>query len=125
MKLARKRLEACERSFGFRAPRERVEKGRRRLDELEVRLARAMQRALEQRHARVAEVAGRLDSLSPLKVLARGFSLTTKAGTHDVVRDASEIHFADEVDVRLAKGRLRARVTEVHPERSGDGGATA
>jgi exodeoxyribonuclease VII large subunit len=111
--LARKRLEACERSFGFRAPLERVKKGRSRLDELEVRLGRAVREGLTRRGERIAAAAGKLDSLSPLKVLARGFSLTTRAGTTVVVRDAATLAPGDAIETRLARGKVRSSVVSV------------
>lgn len=112
VKLARKRLEACERSFGLRAPAERVKEVRRRLDEVELRLGRAARATLERRAQAIAGVAGKLDSLSPLKVLARGFSLTTRAGTTEVVRDAATLAAGDELETRLANGRVRSRVVD-------------
>jgi len=108
--LARNRLHACERSFGFRAPLERVKESSLRLDEVEVRLDHALRAVLERRAQAIAAAAGKLDSLSPLKVLARGFSLTTRAGTTEVVRDASALAPGDEIETRLASGKVRSRV---------------
>ncbi|MEZ5344090.1 MAG: exodeoxyribonuclease VII large subunit [Pyrinomonadaceae bacterium] len=53
-----------------------------------------------------------LDALSPLAVLSRGFSLTqTKDGT--ILRDAADAKIADEVKIRLAKGNIKASITEI------------
>ena len=106
--LAKNRLDACERSFGFRAPLERVKESERRLDEVEARLDRAARAALERGAQTIAAASGKLESLSPLKVLARGFSLTTRGGA--VVRDASALAPGDEIETRLASGQVRSRV---------------
>lgn len=53
-----------------------------------------------------------LDALSPLSVLSRGFSLTqTKSGK--IVRDSAQVKIADEVKIRLAKGNIKASITEI------------
>jgi exodeoxyribonuclease VII large subunit len=112
VELARRRVDACERSFGFRAPREQVRRHTTRLSELEARLERAVRTAIERRGAALATAAGQLDSLSPLKVLARGFSLTTRAESNEVVRDAATLSPGEEILTRVARGRIRSRVLE-------------
>ncbi|HZU96644.1 MAG TPA: exodeoxyribonuclease VII large subunit [Planctomycetota bacterium] len=121
--LARKRLEACERSFGLRAPAERAKVLRTRLDEIERGLERAVRAALTKSEQALAAAAGKLDTLSPLKVLARGFSLTTKDGA--IVRDAATLAPGDEITTRLASGRVRSRVLSERAERASDSGGPA
>src|SRR5581483_4757376 len=115
--LAKKRLEACERSFRLRAPAERARVLRTRLDEIERGLERAVRAALTKSEQALAGAAGKLDTLSPLKVLARGFSLTTKDGA--IVRDAATLAPGDEITTRLASGRVRSRVLSERAERAG------
>jgi exodeoxyribonuclease VII large subunit len=57
------------------------------------------------------ELAARtLDTASPLKTFARGFAMVTKPdGT--LVRDAASVNVGDEIEARLAQGKLKARVT--------------
>ena len=69
---------------------------------------------MRQEGERLAGAAARLEGLSPLKVLARGYSLTRDAEGH-VVTDAGQLAVGDEVETRLAQGRIRAQVTEVDP----------
>jgi exodeoxyribonuclease VII large subunit len=114
--LARRRLEACARSFGFRAPTESVARHRSRLLELEVRLEKAALAGLERRRLALGTAAASLDSLSPLKVLARGFSLTVRAATSEIVRDSSGLAPGDELETRLARGTVRSRVLSTEPE---------
>ena len=57
-------------------------------------------------------MAGQLESLSPLKVLARGYALAQDTnGT--IVRSAGELTPGDEISVRLSRGRVTATVTDV------------
>ncbi|MEI4902594.1 exodeoxyribonuclease VII large subunit, partial [Klebsiella pneumoniae] len=69
-------VELATRDLRARNPVVRTRHDRRRLDDLTGRLDRALARGLDRRRHRLVGVAGRLDSLSPLAVLARGYSLT-------------------------------------------------
>jgi len=55
---------------------------------------------------------GKLNSLSPLSILQRGYSITRKLPTLKVVRDAVEVARGDEVEVRLHQGALLCEVKE-------------
>ena len=52
-----------------------------------------------------------LDTASPLATLARGFAIVTRPDG-SLVSDASTVASGDEIEARLASGRLRARVTQ-------------
>jgi exodeoxyribonuclease VII large subunit len=87
-----------------------VAAGRRGLDGQRSRLDAALRRGLDRRRAAFAAVVARLEALSPLRVLERGYALTTRGG--HVVTDAGTLHAGDEVELRFAIGRAKARVTE-------------
>jgi exodeoxyribonuclease VII large subunit len=53
-----------------------------------------------------------LNAVSPLATLARGYSIVTLAQTGKVLTDAAGAPPGTDVAVRLARGRLRARVTQ-------------
>jgi exodeoxyribonuclease VII large subunit len=57
--------------------------------------------------------AGRIAALSPLTVLARGYSITQDAETGEILTDAAATHAGRGVRVRLAAGSLTARIEEV------------
>ncbi|HEX5854771.1 MAG TPA: exodeoxyribonuclease VII large subunit, partial [Thermoanaerobaculia bacterium] len=67
---------------------------------------------------KLSVAAGRLEALSPLRVLARGYAVVTREGETAPVTDAARVTAGDGLRVRLARGRLRARVvsTEVDHE---------
>ena len=129
--------EARERVAGLEleladAAASRIEDGRRSIRELRLRLRtpdamvrdlrvrtarlgsnliRGAASALEARRAQLGATAGRLDALSPLKVLDRGYAVVINQANSRAVLDAATVKFDDELDIRLAKGRLRARAT--------------
>jgi exodeoxyribonuclease VII large subunit len=72
-------------------------------------LAAATKRYLAHRRSRLEQAAGKLDTLSPLAILERGYSLIFDAqGT--LVKDASELEPGDRIHARLAQGEIDARV---------------
>ena len=76
------------------------------------RLEAAIHQRLQQSANRLAHLGKMLDSLSPLGTLQRGYAIVTD-GDGKVVRDASEVSIGDEVDARLAQGRLGLTVNKV------------
>jgi exodeoxyribonuclease VII large subunit len=61
---------------------------------------------------RVAELAGRLDALSPLRCLERGYATVVSRRDGRRVTEAAAVEVGDELDIRLRSGRLRARTTD-------------
>jgi exodeoxyribonuclease VII large subunit len=53
--------------------------------------------------------------MSPLAVLERGYSITQKR-SGEIVRDAGSVNRGDHIDIRLAKGSLKAEVLETKDE---------
>jgi exodeoxyribonuclease VII large subunit len=110
---ARSRWDAVARHRVFRRPFQRIEELSRRLDELELRGGRAVRQHLRQTRRQLEESTARLEALSPLGVLARGYSLTQRADHGQVVRDATELREGDQIVTRFARGQARSRVEEV------------
>ncbi len=113
---ARSRVEAVARHRTFRRPLERIRDLERRLDELTSRAERAMRNGLRLTRHRADALAARLDSLSPLAVLGRGYSLTQRVSDGQVIRDASELAVGDELNTRFAQGRAKSRVEQIEPD---------
>jgi exodeoxyribonuclease VII large subunit len=107
---ARSRLEQLARSRVLRNPKSLLSDLMRRVDELDQQALRAMQRRLAAASDRVAATAARLESLSPLAVLARGFSVTTRERDGRLVRDADEVQSGEDIRTRLASGEIVSRV---------------
>jgi exodeoxyribonuclease VII large subunit len=110
---ARRHLEQIAKSRVLRDPRVLLYDRARRLDELEARATRAMQRKVETTQHTLASAAARLEALSPLGVLARGYSVTLDQRTGQIVRDARQLAVGDLVRTRLAHGGFTSRVEEL------------
>ncbi len=91
---------------------------RRRIGAIGARLARVdaalragAVRAHNRADGRFRAQAARLDSLSPLGVLARGYAVCWDAGRTRIIRDASTVDEGDDVRVTLHQGELECRVS--------------
>jgi len=112
-----RRLETSRERAGRKRERLEVLRWDRQLAARRERVARRVERLhgllrsrVDQRRARLAGMAGRLEGLSPLAVLGRGYALVWDEATGVLLRDAGETEVGHELRVRLHKGTVRATV---------------
>ncbi|MEW5899626.1 MAG: exodeoxyribonuclease VII large subunit, partial [Bacillota bacterium] len=79
---------------------------------LSQRLVQAVNNAREENRNRLKVLAGRLEALSPLATLARGYSICTRPGTPGVIHNAREVGSGEKVQIKLHQGRLLCQVEE-------------
>jgi len=105
-------LEACRRrlELGVRAL---VAQDAARLGRLGERLRAAPRLLLERRRSGLDHAGARLQALSPLATLGRGYAIVRAHG--EVVRDAAVLSPGDRLEVELASGGAGARVEDVRP----------
>jgi len=102
-------LELLTRRLYSRHPRAVLASARADLGPLEIRLQNSARRGLSRAEARLADAATRLDGLSPLSILGRGYAIATRADGR-AVRTVDDVRVGDELSLRLGRGRLRTRV---------------
>jgi exodeoxyribonuclease VII large subunit len=138
----RRALAASRARLARLAPAVRLATGRIDLDRRQQRLALAIRRTtgaevlglrsrlgllrargpaprLRQSREEFSGRVGRLEALSPLAVLGRGYSITLTEAGPEVLRDAERVTVGATVATRLHRGRLRSRVIEVQLEPEG------
>ncbi len=113
LNLLEERVEGLARRL--RSPIEDLQQCRGRIDELEQRLQKQMVREVATRHEKLGALTGRLDALSPLGVLKRGYAIVMHSESGEAVRRAEDVALGDPLHIRLKQGHLQARVTEVEP----------
>ena len=89
-------------------PRENTRRRREILDRMTERLGLLAQSRVDGDRQRLSLLAGRLDALSPLKVLARGYGVIYRDGA--AVRDLDALPEGEEVTLQAEKGRRQARL---------------
>jgi exodeoxyribonuclease VII large subunit len=115
LKRRREALDAVTQRLLRAHPRAHIGEVRRRVALLLDRLSLGARRAVTQRKAREAGLAGRLEAMSPLAVLARGYSVTFRERDGHALRRHDEVAPGEKVRVRLAEGELSAEVTAARP----------
>lgn len=93
------------------SPQDLIERRKKELEYLSSRSEKALLFAIEKKKARMGRLIGILDSLSPLKVVERGYSIVTKES--EVIKSARQVKKGDKLDIRLAQGSLTAVVDSV------------
>jgi len=107
---ARETLRRLAGSFAFRQPFEFIRRREQRLDEIVQRLVLAERALLRHADQRTRAAAGRLEALNPLRVLARGYSITMSEDGRRPLRDASSLAAGDRVRTRLHDGEFTSIV---------------
>jgi len=110
--VARQRLSQLAERRCFRLPQELLHDRAQRLDELWARAGRSLKHRLALDRGRMEGWAGKLESLSPLQVLSRGYSVTQRADDGALVTDAATLTAGDVVRTRYARGETLSRVEE-------------
>jgi exodeoxyribonuclease VII large subunit len=103
--------ESCRRlTKRLSDPARKLREKQQRLDGVCVDLQRRMLDRLNQFKERVAHESSRLDALSPLAVLDRGYSITHKTPDETIVKNAGALAVGDLVRITFAQGKANCRV---------------
>jgi exodeoxyribonuclease VII large subunit len=96
------------------SPRDRLREQAQRCDDLFMRLERAMRTRLERRRAFMEQWMGKLDALSPLRVLERGYSIvrSDESSGGAVIRSASEVQKGQRLRITFHDGDRPVQVVE-------------
>lgn len=111
----RARLRLLESRPVLARPGELLLEYRQRVDDAEERAGRAARDMLDQRERALAAAAGKLDALSPVATLARGYAVARRADTGQVVRRGGQVAAGDELLIRVVDAELTASVKAVAP----------
>ena len=111
----RRRLQAVSESKLLKDPMEVLSLRRMDLDLLQQRLETAGERRLTAELGKVQTLAAKLDALSPLKVLSRGYAIASLEGGR-ILHSSSDAAPGSRVDLKLADGRVKCLVEETLSE---------
>jgi exodeoxyribonuclease VII large subunit len=109
------RLERQRQALRAHAPTARLEAQRARFQAAVRTLERAAAARLAAGRSALGAVAGRLDALSPLAVLARGYGLVRRARDGVIVRRADQVAPGDPLAIRVAEAEVAATVASTRP----------
>jgi len=110
--LQARRVQALERRLAAFDAGRRLARMKTRLVESDGRLTTAVRRRQHRAAAQLGNAAGRLDTLSPLSVLGRGYAVAWNEDKTRVLRDAASVAPGETVRVTLSRGEIAAKVTD-------------
>ena len=111
LELLRQRLRRLSERPVLRSPEGSLQQKELLLELLRQRLERAAAAAVEKRQRQFAALSGRLDALSPLKVLARGYAVATRQ--EQVLHSVAQLSPGEEIRLRLADGTAFCAVERI------------
>ena len=115
LKAARQHLDVLSRSPALRSPTGYIEQREKSLELLKNRLIAAQNQSITRKNQRYIAAVSKLDAMSPLKVLTRGYSMAqTEAG--EVLRSVRQVELGERVSVLLSDGKLSATVMDKKEE---------
>ncbi len=100
------RYDKCMASIVFKEPLRKVNDSYLLIDNLSKRLEASIKIKQEKEKSKYIELISKLDALSPLKTLSRGYSLTQKNGK--IIRSKEELQKGDKVELRFTDGNKNA-----------------
>jgi exodeoxyribonuclease VII large subunit len=109
---AQSRADGLREKLLYRNPHKRVEEYELRVSRLTRDLGDAIGRRISERESRVGQLVSNLDNLSPLAILKRGYSITRKYPTNELVKDAQAVAKGDRVRVKFYRGEILCEVEE-------------
>lgn len=107
----RQQVEGIANQGPLKDPFWRIDQSRQRLDVLQMRLQEGMTRFVIDKNGILKLLAAKLDLLSPLAILGRGYSLTYDA-EGALLRSVNQVEVDEQIRVRLGEGNLNCRVLE-------------
>ena len=115
LKAARQHLNTLAQSPVLRNPTGYIQQQGKGLELLKNQLISAQNQAINQKKQRYIAAVSKLDAMSPLKVLTRGYSMAqTSAG--EVLRSVHQVELGERVSIRLTDGILSATVMDKKEE---------
>jgi exodeoxyribonuclease VII large subunit len=97
-------------------PINKVNQRRQLLDSSYVRLQNLMQNKLDRNKELIVKCSTNLESLSPLSILSRGYSIAFYGGTQNIVSDNSQVEKGQNIDIMVKNGLINCIVENVSGE---------
>lgn len=109
LKLAAQRLDALAASPALRGPTAYLERKEKDLRLLKNRMISAQERMISASNARFVGCVAKLDAMSPLKVLSRGYAMA-QTGNGELLRSIHQVNPGDSILVNISDGTITASV---------------
>ena len=112
LKSARKHYEVLAQSPALRSPMGYLNQRRQTLELIKNRMIAAQNQSIHRKKQRYIMAVSKLDAMSPLKVLTRGYAMAQN-GEGTVVRSVNQVTAGDQLMVSVSDGTIQATVNEI------------
>ena len=109
VRAALQHLDVLSKSPALRSPDSYLQQREQSLELLKNRLVSAQNQNLTRKNQQYIAAVSKLDAMSPLKVLSRGYAMTQN-GQGDVIRSVKQVELGERITVSLSDGKLSATV---------------
>ncbi len=109
LEVCRNQLQKVNSRNVFRQPYDKVNQYRLRLDNNLKHMFKSSEMLIKDKKSQFAMLAGKLDALSPLKVLERGYSVV-KSSEGNIVNRLEQVSIGDSIEVSLKDGKIDCKV---------------
>lgn len=113
MESEQQRLDTLSARAQLQSPIRLLDHRRQSLEALKSRLGQTVSALLLRQNTRLAPLMGKLDALSPLKVLSRGYAIAYHGGRP--IYSAAELSAGDQLHLKWADGGAQCAILEVDP----------
>ena len=108
LEIMKLRYDKCMSSSVFREPTRRIQENYIKIDSYVKQLENVINKIKEKNKNKYIELVAKLDTLSPLKTLTRGYSIIEKDGK--IVKSITDLQTEDEISIRLKDGEKQAKI---------------
>jgi exodeoxyribonuclease VII large subunit len=113
LRLSKEKLVRIANSYAMRQPFDRLNRWQQRLDEFAQRLNLNITHALNTEREKLSGIAGKLESLSPLNVLKRGYTITTRLEDNKSLRCIMDLSKGDKIKTNLSTGSIVSEILSI------------
>ena len=108
LEIMKLRYDKCMSSSVFKEPTRRIQENYIKMDSYIKQLENGINKIKEKNKNKYIEFVSKLDALSPLKTLTRGYSIIEKEGK--IVKSIIDLQAEDEISIRLRDGEKQAKI---------------
>jgi exodeoxyribonuclease VII large subunit len=113
LRLSKEKLDRIANSYVIRQPFDKFNRWQQRLDDFVQRLNLNITHTLNTEREKLSGIAGKLESLSPLNVLKRGYTITTRQEDNKSLRDIKSLSKGDKIKTNLSKGSIISEILSI------------
>jgi exodeoxyribonuclease VII large subunit len=113
LKLSQDKFARAANSYAMRQPFDKLHMLQQRLDDFAQRLNLNIIHTLNTEREKLLGIAGKLESLNPLSVLKRGYTITTRLEDNKPLREAKSLNKGDKIKSRLFKGSVISAILSI------------